>query len=281
MQNYIIGIDGGGSKTHAVILDSRYTFIDEIVGGPANINSDLTLAYTSIHTTITTLLTKHNLQGNNVAIGIGVAGYSNIKARIELLNLLTNDYRNINLNSDCHIACLAAHSGHNGSIVICGTGIAGYSIQNNIGNQIGGWGFPQGDLGGAAWLGLEICRYTGKAIDGSIDWSNLLKAIFSKFSNDTQVFKQWLLKATASDFASIARLLIDSPSTDAHAQNIFNNAIMEVTSFIQAVKKHNPDLAIKIVGGLATTYLPSLKQTFPDLELSTHPPAYGACLLSM
>jgi N-acetylglucosamine kinase-like BadF-type ATPase len=66
---------------------------------------------------------------------------------------------------------------------------------------------------------------------------------------------------------------------DQIAQQIFNNAIQEVSGFIRAVINNVPELPIKITGGLAKKYHPILKQTFTDLEIMDKSPAYGACLL--
>lgn len=279
MQNYTIGIDGGGSKTHALLVDKHKNIIDEISSGPANIRTDVNTAHNSILEVISILGQKHKLDLKHTHIGIGVAGYSVLVNRNKLVDLLRAEYPQITLASDCHIACLAAHSGHDGGVVICGTGIVGYYITNNIGYQIGGWGFPHGDLGGGAWIGLEICRYTCKAIDGVITWNPLLTSVFKQFENRAENFKSWLLKATPGDFAGIAKLLLQFNHDNYYYTKIMNDAITEVSRFIQAIIQKIGTLPIKITGGLAPIFLPKLERSFPQLSLSKDSPAFGACLL--
>jgi glucosamine kinase len=279
MLQYIIGIDGGGSKTHALLMDTSYNIIDESYSGAANIRTDVQLAYNSISNIIQELINKNKLNPDNIQIGIGVAGYSVEEKRQKLLRLLHLDYPQVKITSDSHIACLAAHGGNNGAIIICGTGISAYYIKQEQSQQIGGWGFPHGDLGGTAWIGLEICKATCKAIDKVIKWSPLLIEIFKKFDSNVSIFKTWLINATPRNFAEIAKIMLHLNQPDQIAQQIFNNAIQEVSGFIRAVINNVPELPIKITGGLAKKYHPILKQTFTDLEIMDKSPAYGACLL--
>ena len=279
MHNYIIGVDGGGSKTHAILVNNNQ-IIDEVYSGPANIRTNIDTAYQSISDVISQLIQKYNLSLDDTPIGIGVAGYSMIVNRENLFNLLVKRFPQVKLESDCHIACLAAHNGHDGSVVICGTGIVGYYIEHNIGHQIGGWGFPHGDLGGGAWIGLELCRYTCKAIDEIIDWDPLLTTTFNNFQNSTKNFKMWLLQATPGDFASITKLLLQYNHENCYYNKIINSATNEVRMFINAVIHQAPNSPLKITGGLAPIFLPQLKKHFSELELSENTPAFGACLLT-
>ena len=281
MLQYRIGIDGGGSKTQAMLVDSNHQIIDEVATGPANIKTNLNLAIASINTAITSLITKNNLSVADVAaIGVGVAGFSNIESRKALLANLQQSYPNITLTSDCHIACLAAHAGHDGAVLICGTGVVGYYIKDGIGYQIGGWGFPHGDLGGGAWLGLELCKLLCKAIDGSTKFSPILDVIFLQFKNNPESYKTWLLTATPSDYAELAKLIPEfMQKKDPLAQQVFSHGCNEIEIFLTAIIVKTANLPIKISGGLAKFYLEALTDKFPNLEISTKPNAIGACYL--
>lgn len=292
--NYTIGVDGGGSKTHAVLGDDGGQIVAESFSGPANIKTDPVLAYASISSAINELIQGHNLDASQIKIGIGVAGFSALKARNHLQQLLAKNYPNVMLESDCHVACLAAHAHSDGAVVICGTGVVGYYIKAGVGTQIGGWGFPHGDLGGGAWIGLEICRSLCLAIDGVITHSPMLVEVFARFDNDTQKYKDWLLGAKPSDYAEIAKLLIkyisfdsmdfglrqNDSREDGNAKRIFVAGIQEISRFIQAVKSQTHGLPIKLTGGLAPFYLPELVNIFPHLALSKNLAAFGASLIT-
>ena len=72
---YIIGIDGGGSKTHALLIDPASNIIDEAYSGSANIKTEIQIAYHSINSVIQNLIIKNNLDPINIQINLGIAGY--------------------------------------------------------------------------------------------------------------------------------------------------------------------------------------------------------------
>ncbi|MCE3268314.1 MAG: BadF/BadG/BcrA/BcrD ATPase family, partial [Burkholderiales bacterium] len=59
--SWYIGVDGGGTKTHAVLVNQDLKLIDEVYSGPANIATDVESAYISICAVIDILLKKHKL----------------------------------------------------------------------------------------------------------------------------------------------------------------------------------------------------------------------------
>ena len=269
MSNYLIGVDAGGSKTHAVFFDKdRQSF-----AGPANISKGIDIAYNSIIMAVDELIIGYDIK--DIQIGIGIAGYSVATNRETLEQKLLKKYPNLKLVSDGHLACLAAHSGQDGVIVICGTGVVAYYIQKGIGHQLGGFGYPHGDLGGGAWLGLEVCKRVFKAIDNIIPWSDLLKAVFAKFDDNKDEFKYWLIKATPGDLANIARsgFIVNFIKTDINAREILTQGINEILGYIKVLKKNN--LSIKLVGGVVPFYLEAIQKEYPDIILSDVPPVFG------
>ncbi|MCC2645436.1 MAG: gspK [Burkholderiales bacterium] len=274
---WYIGVDGGGTKTHAILVDHSLNQVDEVYSGPANIATDVEGAYKSICNAIDYLLSKHKYQVKH--IGIGVAGYSVIQNRSILKNKLQRKYTNIILNSDCHIACLAAHHNQNGTIIVCGTGVVAYSISNGKTKQIGGWGFPHGDLGGGAYLGLEVARLLCKAIDELIPWHSTLVELYADFfEKDKYKYKMWLIGAKPVDYARIAKFVLLRP-IDELSNKILECGANEISMLIIKLKLDTPRLPIKLVGGLAKLYINLLQAKCPWLELSTSSPSFGAALL--
>lgn len=281
MQNYYIGVDGGGSKTHAIIMDKDHQIIAETTAGAANIRSNLDLAYKSVTSSIYTLLKQTKISANQVKIGIGVAGYSLLEQRELLFKQLQAEFPFVKLESDCHIACLAAHNNQPGSILICGTGVSGYTIDRHLGrHQIGGWGLPHGDLGGGAWIGLQLCSLLCKAIDNIIPWSPVLHKVYADFGDEPLKFKTWVVNATVSDFVSLAKMVTMQPlHKDIHAENIIHQGSLHLSDLIATIILQYPNYPLKLVGGLAPIYIPLIKLKFPMVELSSIHPAIGAYLL--
>ena len=66
------------------------------------------------------------------------------------------------------IACLGAHGGRDGGIVIAGTGSVGLAMVNGREFRIGGYGFPISDEGSGAEIGLHAIRLALRAHDKRI-----------------------------------------------------------------------------------------------------------------
>ena len=154
-----------------------------------------------------------------------------------------------------------------------------YYIRDGVGEQIGGWGFPHGDIGGGAWLGLELIRLLCKAIDGVIPYSPILVEIFKRFNNDKEKYKVWVLKAKASNYAEIAKLIVDYIDIDDNAKEVFDFGVTEIRKFIQRVINKTQNLPLKLVGGLSPFYLAKLVKIYPWLTVCDQSAALGAVQL--
>jgi glucosamine kinase len=67
---------------------------------------------------------------------------------------------------DAVIACIGAHGGRDGGIVIIGTGSAGLALVEGRVVKVGGYGFPISDEASGADLGLQALRMALRAHDG-------------------------------------------------------------------------------------------------------------------
>jgi glucosamine kinase len=115
----------------------------------------------------------------------------------------------VSVTSDARAACIGAHTGRDGGIIIAGTGSIGWAILGGRDHRVGGWGFPISDEGSGAWLGCETVRRTLWAHDGLIAWTPLLRAVFARFDGDPRAIVRWMTKARPRDFGSIAPMLVE------------------------------------------------------------------------
>ena len=279
---FYMGIDGGGSKTHAILVNDAGSIVDEVYTGAANISSDVQRAHASITAAIEMLLAKHGIVASQIKIGVGVAGFSSVANREQLLYWLQQRFFNVKIAADCHIACLAAHGKNNGGIVICGTGVVGYTIDNGISRQFGGWGFPHGDFGGAAWFGLQLANRLCIMLDGMIAPTPVITKLFEdNFNGDKSSYKNWLAQARAYDFAKLAASILSYSHffSDYYIKQLIQDGANYLRQLLVVMKESSPKLEIKLAGGLADIYLPVLKTYFPQLATSLVSPAFGGYLL--
>ena len=167
MQDTIfIGVDGGGTKSRAVVSING-EIRGEGLGGGANPYQNLERAKASIEVASRLALEDAGLHGDdikNAVAGLGLAGV-NIPGPYNSMKEWVHPFKEMFLTGDLHIACLGAHGG-DGAIIVTGTGSCGYAMVDGKSVNLGGYGFPLGDQGGGAWLGLEIVKAALLSHDG-------------------------------------------------------------------------------------------------------------------
>ena len=186
MQNIYIGVDGGASKCLVRAEDEDGNFLGTASGGPTVFKFSAENAWKTICETSNEALQQSsiNLEDKQYSflLGLGLTGCEIPSAKQGFLNITPPFFTRVCLESDAYTACLGAHDGKDGAIIIVGTGVVSVQLQNGKMAQIGGWGFPHSDEGGGAWLGLEAVRLTFHWLDGRLkqEPSQLLKMIYSQ-----------------------------------------------------------------------------------------------------
>jgi N-acetylglucosamine kinase-like BadF-type ATPase len=169
-QNSVAGVDGGGTKTEAVILDANQNVIGEGLAGPSNpLRVGIAGAAAAVREAIDNACASAKLRrGDLVAAQIGLAGARRRELRERMRETLTPlDIGEIEVVTDANIALYGATGGAPGLVVIAGTG----SICCGINGRrkrfcAGGWGPIAGDEGGGAWLARRALRAVAHAFDG-------------------------------------------------------------------------------------------------------------------
>src|SRR5205823_10217756 len=122
---------------------------------------------------------------------VGLAGVGR-KGVLEALNARPHPFRTARYMNDATIACLGAHQGRDGGIVIVGTGSVGLAVLGEREIRIGGYGFPVSDEGSGADLGLNAIRLALRAHDARIAATRLTRAIMARFGNDPFEGVAWM-----------------------------------------------------------------------------------------
>jgi N-acetylglucosamine kinase-like BadF-type ATPase len=169
-QNSVVGVDGGGSKTEAVIMDANFRVIGEGRSGPSNpLRIGVAGAATAVREAIDSACAMAKLRRNDlVAAQIGLAGTGRLELRERMRETLTRlDMGEIEVVTDAQIALYGATNGAPGLVVISGTGSICCGI-NARGKRFcaGGWGPIAGDEGSGAWLSRRALRAIAQASDG-------------------------------------------------------------------------------------------------------------------
>lgn len=168
---YVIGIDGGGTKTILKIADMEGKLVTVCEGGPSNINSNG-------KQNVEDILKKLIFDGvekvggkfeNCRSLCLGTAGAGREKDR----NILEGIIRNIGYNGelivtdDAQTALYGGVGSSEGIIIISGTGSICYG-RNSSGKtcRAGGWGHIIGDEGSGYYIGQKVLSHVMRSYDG-------------------------------------------------------------------------------------------------------------------
>ncbi len=309
-EKYIIGMDGGGTKTHAVITDQKGMIRAEHVSGPSNfqiigvekaaetIFSLIEMCCDSVDCRISDIaavvcgLTGAGRTGDQERMAAGLKKYARTK-NVRLKKVV--------IESDARVALEGAFKGSAGIILIAGTGsIAfGKDAKGNV-HRVGGWGRVLGDEGSGYYLGRLGITAVVRHIDGRGEKTKLTTMIAKEFGLTDQTAIINAVYKNSFDVASVAPLVIKAAEkNDAVCRAIIENAVVELAWHIQvaaeklsksSAKKVKDKIHVSFIGGLIAhdtivarflaQYLHS-NYPFIDIIQPMASPAYGAAVMNV
>ncbi len=175
-KKYVIGIDGGGTRTRALIVGVDGTVLAECEGGASQLQTvGIKQATTVIYDLVRECCSKIEADHQSIqSIVIGVAGAGRVSDRAELSDsLLAHSakkkfpFKNVTVETDARVALEAAFAGGPGIVLIAGTGsIALYRTEDGKVLRTGGWGSVLGDEGSGFAIGRDALIAVLRAYDG-------------------------------------------------------------------------------------------------------------------
>lgn len=257
--HFFIGIDGGGTRCRARIIDADDQVLGEAVSGSANVFQDASLAWQSVQSAINDANAIAGLdtqQLHNAQIVAGLAG-AEVSACVDQFRSLIRGFNNVQILTDAQIACLGAHNGQDGAIYIIGTGAIGVAFEQNSWRRVGGWGFPLDDIGSGAWLGQQAVRAALQQLDGVIPASAMTDQIWSHFEHSSDRLLTWSMSATSGHYGQFSPLVTASyEQNDPVAIDIVQHQIDYLSKQIKTLVTN--DLSLSLMGGLSDWIAPLL-----------------------
>jgi N-acetylglucosamine kinase-like BadF-type ATPase len=307
---YVLGIDGGGSKTVCILMNDARQVIKRGEAGPSNYQSiGIAATLKSLQSAICCAVTS---TVKIEAICLGLAGVGRA-ADIEVVKGLVQELKNSKLlpiiwdlpSSNivvCNDALIALIGGivHDvGIVVAVGTGsiVFGRNHQGDT-KRVGGWGYILGDEGSAYKIAVAGMQAALKAYDGR-EISTSLVEDFKQYFSLTNIEdlieviyrREWGVK----EIAALAPIVdLAAASADEVANKIIDDAVQELikatSTVIDAIFSDDSVLEVVTTGsvwrgsskmherfaGSIINRFPRVKVIFPRSE-----PAYGAGLLAL
>jgi glucosamine kinase len=266
-----LGIDGGGTRCRARIENDQGARLGEGTSGSATTRLGTDAAWRSIMRASEAAAEHAGLVRGDFArthAGIGLAGLTRRGAEVALKQI-AHPFASVRFISDGLAACLGAHSGAEGAIVVAGTGSIGVGLVDGRELRFGGYGFPISDEGSGADIGLQAIRLALLAADGRGETSPLLAEVLAAFDHDTSQAVAWSEQATATDYATFAPIVLRHASRgDPIGRRIVERAADAIGDLLDMFLRRGID-RLSLVGGLAQAIVPWLS---PDLRDHLKPP---------
>lgn len=262
---YMIGVDGGGTKTEAIAFDQDGNEVVRGMSGFGNILIDYEKAVSHIMEAIDQCK-KALIDGHCVCICLGLAGISGANTNELTLRLIKKYETKIEVFNDAMIAHAAALKGKNGILTIGGTGAICIGKKDEVYEYSGGWGHILGDEGSGYWIALQGLKRMANQFDQGVRLCPLSLRIQDEFRLLTSSHIKKLVYSSSKDkVAAIAPLIIEEArngNDDAH--KIILQAAKELTIItVNIYNKMQFDLSPLIaVSGSILRFVPEIYAEF-------------------
>lgn len=272
-----LGVDGGGTGCRARLEDADGTVLGVGIAGPAATRFGIDASWASIRTAFEGALEEAGVspsEASGVRAGVGVAGYIRKGVR-EAFAAMPHPFASIAFATDGMIACLGAHAGRDGAIVIVGTGSSGVGRVAGHELRVGGYGFPISDEGSGADLGLRAIQLSLRAHDGRREASALTAEIMARFDDDPIEAVTWMDRATATEYATFAPLVLrHADQGDVVGRQVVQIAAEHINDLVRTLFALGAP-RLSLIGGLATAMTAWLA---PDVRNRLSPPLGDAVM---
>ena len=260
-----VGVDGGGTGCRARLEDAQGCLLGTGIAGPAALRIGIDSALAEVEKACRVALEEARLGSNalsSVHAAVGLAGVGR-KGALEQLVLRPHPFRSVVYAHDATIACIGAHGDRDGGIVIVGTGSVGFAIVGGREVRVGGYGFPISDEGSGADLGLHAIRLALRAYDERAVGTSLTHDVMTRFHNDPFDVVAWMDHATATDYATLAPLVMrHADAGDPVARRIVRDAAEQIDELVRRLSECGAS-RVALLGGLASSMQPWLA---PDVQ---------------
>ena len=239
----LVGVDGGATKTIAVVYDLKAHRAYAAKAGPSNPDAvGLVEAGRAVGQAVQGALDEGGIDAHDVAACVvGMAGVDTEAERQELLLDAPNlKHAGVTVMvNDVVCAWASATLGEPGIVAISGTGSNTFGVDASGHTwRCGGWGHILGDEGAGYWLGLSAMRAAVAYRDGRAGYTELVPMLLEFYSLSTLeelddfVYKSFD-KAKIASFA--ARVAVAAKQGDVTALLLFRRAAADLALQINTV----------------------------------------------
>lgn len=260
MADFFIGVDGGGTRTRALITNERGREVGRAEGPPSLADPGRPeVAAGVIAEVARTACEQAGAPVPAAALYAGVAGTGRETTRsgVELALQREGVARRVRVGTDVSVTFADAFEDGPGILVLAGTGsIAWGRAEDGHEARVGGWGSIIGDEGSGYGIGREALRRVARDADGRGPDTELSAAILSRLGLDSlDELVGWSHEASKADIAGLVPVVVEqSRKGDAVAGEILVRAVEEleghVLTLLQTLGPWGQAPRVALAGGL-------------------------------
>ena len=262
MSGRLLGIDAGGTRTRALVLNQGAATISRGEAGPVNPSAmPLHDCWTALTRVSEEIVLGSYLRAEEIdAVAICCAGFDPGIHAEAMEGWARRQWvrAKVFVGKDMLAAQSGAFAGGPGMVVVAGTGSVVYG-RDESGKEAraGGRGDYFSDAGSGHWVGKEALQAVGEAADGSGTATALTVALAASCPEWGSTGEEWFRGLIAAgpdrtEIAGLARVVVDcAVGGDAVARRILRAAARELGSMTEAVMTRlGGHLPIAVTGGM-------------------------------
>lgn len=274
--DYLIGVDGGGSGTRAVVQRVQG---DGVAGtgtsGPSALGQGVAQAWDNVLAAVRRAFAEAGWPvppWRRCALAAGLSGVSHAPWRDAFLACDPGLAR-LDAETDSFTMLMGAHGGQPGAIVISGTGSIAEALRADGSRAtVGGWGYRVDDEGSGGWLGVQAVRHGLAAFDGRANAGPLARRVWMHCGDEREVLQAWCNEAGQFQFAQLAPAVFDCEQADPVAARLLQRATEAVEELALAVDPRGR-LPLAVSGSIGERLAPRMR---PALRSRIVAPRAGA-----
>jgi len=244
---YTLGVDGGGTGTRARLWTRSGALIGHGESGPSGLAQGIEQAWRHIGEAVARAFQSAGLglaPPAQCALGLGLAGAVAPHLAAAFFRAAP-EYALIVLETDARTALMGAHQGGPGVVIAVGTGAVGEALHvDGRRLAVSGWGFPVGDEGSGAWLGLQAMQLAQRALDGRAPVGALARAVWARTADRREPLLAWCGQAGQNGYAQLAPLVFEAAAQDPAAAALVAAVAREMDDMARAL---DPEAGLPVV----------------------------------
>ena len=236
---YLLGIDGGGTKTEFLLTDLSFKEVRRLILGTSNpVNTGIENAKSILKQGIEEIC--DGLEFSEISLFAGLAGGSAPDIKAEIGSFLASFGFGVCSNgSDADSAVELALKGENGAAVIMGTGIIAFARTGAETHRIGGRGFMIDKGTSGFCLGSEALNAAFEYLDKRGDCRIIFELVEKKLGKNPEAAVSEIYSGGASFVASFAPVVFEAYKMgDKTAEEILDRNVRESVKLLNAAQSY-------------------------------------------